>query len=189
MPPADDPDAIPWPPPTGVEAALLAGGAALLAWSQVTRGLVAAALAGADLVFHEAGHVVCGVLGLRFVTLLGGTLGQLAFPVAAGLGFALRRRTVAAAAMIVWFGVNLVDIGTYAADAEARVLPLLAPDRNAHDWWQMLGMLGIRERCEGIGGTLQALGWALQGAAPAWAVALWCGRRSTRSGRTAVRDA
>ncbi len=80
--------------------------------------------------------------------------------------------------MGVWLGVNLVDVGTYAADAEARVLPLLAPDQNAHDWWQMLGMLGVRSHCEWIGGTLQAVGWALQGAAPAWAVALRCARRA-----------
>ncbi len=182
MPRPDDAELAPWPPPSGLEAVLLAGGAALLAWSHATHGFLSAAIAGADLVFHEAGHVLCALLGLRFVTLIGGTLGQLAFPVAAGVGFALRRRTVAAAARVVWFGVNLVEIGAYAADAEARVLPLLAPDRNAHDWWQMLGMLGIRERSEGIGGTLQALGWALQGAAPAWAVALWCGRRPGTGG-------
>lgn len=176
MPLPLDPEPTPWPPPSTLEAVLLAGGTALLALSWATHGFAFAALAGADLVFHEAGHAILGIAGVRFLTLLGGTLGQLAFPVVAGIAFAARRRTVAAAAMGVWLGVNLVDVGTYAADAEARVLPLLAPDRDSHDWWQMLGMLGLRDRCEAIGGALQAVGWALQGAAPAWVVALRCGR-------------
>jgi hypothetical protein len=150
----------------------------LLAASEARRGTLAAILAGADLVFHEAGHVVLGILGLRFLTLLGGALGQLAFPVVAAVIFARARRPASFAAALMWLGVNLVDIGVYAADAEVRVLPLLAPDKNSHDWWQMLGMLGIRSHAEGIGGAIQALGWAVQGAAPAWALALFAARDS-----------
>jgi hypothetical protein len=176
-----DRDPAPFPPPFGAQVLALAAGSALLARSQVSHGTFAHVVASADLVFHEAGHVLLGLLGVRFITLLGGTLGQLAFPVVAGLAFAARRRTIAAATVTVWLGVNLVDVGTYAADAEARVLPLLAPDRNAHDWWQMLGMLGVRSRCEAIGGLFQAAGWALWGAAPAWAAALWSGARPSRA--------
>lgn len=166
------------PAPGGLEVAALAGGTALLAWSLATHGVVASVVAGADLLFHEAGHAVLGILGLRFLTLLGGTLGQLAFPVGAGLAFAARRQLCSAAAMAAWLGVNLVDVGTYAADAEARVLPLLAASPDSHDWWQMLGMLGIRAHASGIGGTIQALGWALVGAAPAVPCALWLARRA-----------
>jgi len=174
--PVEERDATDWPRPAGWEAAALAGGAALLAISQADRGVLAAVVQGADLVFHEAGHVIFGILGLRFLMFLGGTLGQLAFPLVAAATFAVARRPAPLAAMLVWLGVNLVDVGTYAADAQVRVLPLLAPDRNAHDWWNMLGMLGVLPHAEGIGGAIQALGWALQGAAPGWALALLAAR-------------
>ncbi len=139
----------------------------LLAWSHLSGGPLAAVVAGADLVFHEAGHPIFGLVGSRFLGYLGGTLGQLAFPVAAAIAFLRRRRTTAVAVAIVWLGFNLVDVGRYAADASDRVLPLLAADEDAHDWWNLLGMLGLRERCEGIGGAIAALGWALWVGAPA----------------------
>jgi hypothetical protein len=160
-----------FPAPEGWEAALLALFAALLAGSYRTHGFLAAALAGADLVFHEAGHPIFGILGSRFLMFLGGTLGQLAFPVTAAVAFARARRTAPFAAAVLWIGFNLVDIGRYAADASARVLPLLAADENSHDWWNLLGMLGVREHCQGIGGTISALGWLAWAGAPAWA--LW----------------
>ena len=43
-------------------------------------------------------------------------------------------------------------------------------DADAHDWWNMLGMLGLRAHASAIGGTISAVGWGLQAAAPAWAV-------------------
>lgn len=169
-------------PPAPWEALALGLFAALLAWSRATRGFLAAAVAGADLVFHEAGHPVFGLLGSRFLTFLGGTIGQLAFPVAAALGFLRRRRAAPFALMVVWLGFNLVDVGTYAADAMARALPLLAPDQGSHDWWNMLGMLGVREHCRGIGGTIQALGWLLWIGAPAWTLLGWLRNRRSAAG-------
>ena len=166
-----------FPAPGGAEAIGVALFAALLAWSSLTRGFFAAAVAGADLVFHEAGHPIFGLLGLRFLTFLGGTLAQLAFPVAAAVGFARVRRAAPFAVAVIWIGFNLVDIGTYAADASARVLPLLAPDEDSHDWWNMLGMLGVREHCRGIGGTIQALGWLLWIGGPTWALWRWFAER------------
>lgn len=43
-------------------------------------------LDGANLLFHEAGHVFFGLFG-QTIGMLGGTLGQLVFPVAAGVQF------------------------------------------------------------------------------------------------------
>ncbi|HSM93988.1 MAG TPA: hypothetical protein VLT47_13980 [Anaeromyxobacteraceae bacterium] len=166
---AGDPAAEPlFPAPLGAEAVAVTLLAAFLAWSYLTRGFAAAALAGADLVFHEAGHPILGLLGSRFLMFLGGTLGQLAFPVTAAVAFARRRQAAPFAVAVLWLGFNLVEIGRYAADAQARVLPLLAPDEDSHDWWNLLGMLGVRDHCLGIGGTIQAIGWLLWGAAPAW---------------------
>jgi hypothetical protein len=159
--------------PRSWEAAALAAFAALLAWSHLTRGLLAAVVAGADLVFHEAGHPIFGLLGSRFLMFLGGTIAQLAIPSIAAVAFLRRRRAAPFAAALVWLGFNLVDVGRYAADAEARALPLLAPDLDSHDWWNMLGTLGVREHCEAIGGTIAAGGWLLWAGAPAWAAWRW----------------
>lgn len=172
-----------FPAPAGPEAIGVALLAAFLAWSFLTRGFFAAAVSGADLVFHEAGHPILGILGVRFLMYLGGTLAQLAFPIAAAVSFARVRRAAPFAVAIVWLGFNLVDVGRYAADASARVLPLLAADEDSHDWWNMLGMLGVRDHCRGIGGTISALGWILWAAAPAWTLwRWWQGRARGRAG-------
>ncbi len=157
-------------------------GTALLARSQVTHGWLAAVVDGFDLMIHEAGHPIAGLLGWPFLTFLGGTLAQLTPPVLSALAFWRTGQGASAAAAVVWAGVNLVNVGTYAADAEARALPLLGAGPEGHDWWNMLGMLGLRAQGGAIGGIIQALGWALQVAAPAWAVAAWLRRRLGEAG-------
>ena len=163
--------------PTAWQAAAVAAFAALLAWSHATHGFLAAIVSGADLVFHEAGHPILGIFRVRLLTYLGGTVAQLAIPAAAAVAFARGRRPAAFAVALVWIGFNLVN----AADAMDRALPLLAADEDQHDWWNILGMLGLRARCRGIGGAIAASGWALWAGAPAWAA--W---RALR-GRTASR--
>jgi hypothetical protein len=170
-----------FPPPTGAAAAGLAAATALLLWSQLSRGFVASILDGANLVFHEAGHPIFGLFGSRFLMYLGGTLGQLAFPLAAAIVFARRRQPASFTAAVIWIGLNLVNVGRYAADGEVRVLPLLAPDKDSHDWWNMLGMLGLRHQARAIGGTIMALGWTAQVAAPAWAAWRWWSARRSRA--------
>lgn len=172
----------PFPPPSGPAALAVVAGAALLARSGLTHGLLAAVVDGFDLVVHEAGHPILGLLGSRFLMFLGGTLAQLALPVAAAVSFGARRQPGAFAAAVVWLGFNLVNVGRYAADGQARALPLLAADADAHDWWNMLGMLGIREHATAIGGAISAGGWALQALAPAWVTARWLSARLDAAG-------
>jgi hypothetical protein len=167
----------PFPPPSGPAALALVAGAALLARSLLARGPLAAVVSGFDLVVHEAGHPVFGLLGSRFLMFLGGALGQLALPAAAAAIFGARRQPASFAAALVWIGFNLVDIGTYAADGEARRLPLLGADADGHDWWNMLGMLGLRHRAPLVGGAIGLAGWALQGLAPAWLLGRWLAAR------------
>jgi hypothetical protein len=162
-----------FPPPSGAAVAALLGGVALLLRSERTHGFLAAAIHGADLVFHEAGHPLFGLFGWRFLAILGGTLLQLAPPVVAAVAFWRRRQPASLAVVVAWLGVNLVNVGQYAADAQARALPLLGADASGHDWWNMLRALGLLEQCHAIGGAIGGLGWGLQVAAPAWAAALW----------------
>ncbi len=167
-----------WRPVAGWQPVALAAGAALLWRSTLTRGFLFAVVSGADLVFHEAGHPIFGLLGWRLLTFLGGGLGQLAFPAAAAAIFGRRGQAASFAAAVLWAGFNVVDIGRYAADGRVRALPLLAPDANAHDWWNILGILGVRESAEAIGGTIQALGWAAMLWAPAWLTWRWWSARA-----------
>lgn len=172
-----------FPTPSGAAVLSLVAGTALLARSELQHGFLAAVVDGFDLVVHEAGHPVFGLLGSRFLMFLGGTLAQLALPAAALVAFAAGRQPASFCAAAVWLGVNLVNVGTYAADAEARALPLLAADASGHDWWNMLGMLGVRSHARAIGGAISAAGWALQAAAPAWALWRWLSARLDAAGR------
>ena len=171
-----------FPPPSGPAVLALVAGTALLARAQLTHGFLAAVVDGFDLMVHEAGHPILGLLGSRFLMFLGGTLFQLAAPTAAALAFAARRQPASLAVALVWLGLNLVNVGTYAADGQARLLPLLAADEDAHDWWNMLGMLGLRAQAPAIGGAIAAAGWALEAAAPGWALARWLAARLDAAG-------
>ncbi len=162
-----------FPPPHGAVVAVVLAGVALLLRSERTDGFLAAAIHAFDLVVHEAGHPLFGLLGWRFLAILGGTLLQLTPPLAAAVAFWRRRQPASLAVAVVWLGVNLVHVGQYAADAQARALPLINADADGHDWWNMLRALGLLEQCRAIGGAIGGLGWALQVAAPAWVAGLW----------------
>jgi hypothetical protein len=162
-----------FPPPRGAAVLALLCGLALLLRSERSHGLLAAAIHGFDLVIHEAGHPIFGLFGWRFLAILGGTLAQLTPPVAAMVVFWRRGQPASVATTVTWLGVNLVNVGQYAADARDRSLPLVNADASGHDWGNMLGALGLVEQGEGIGAAIGALGWTLQLLGPAWAALLW----------------
>lgn len=97
--------------------------------------------------FHEAGHVIFGVLGVRFLTVLGGTLGQLLIPLIIIGAFVLRRNPFGGSVGLWWLGQSFMDVAVYANDARAGQLPLLggvtgSEVEDYHDWEVMLGKLG-----------------------------------------------
>jgi hypothetical protein len=137
----------------------------------MARGLLAAGLAcygawlvfdyqwhfvdGANLLFHEAGHVFFGLLG-QTIGILGGTLGQLVFPTLATVHFWLRRSFAEAAAGVVWLGENLLNIAIYVADARAQVLPRVGGE--IHDWHYLLGRWGLLAHDAGVARAVHAAG-------------------------------
>jgi len=127
---------------------------------------------GPLLVFHEAGHVLLMPFG-EFLTVLGGTLAQLAMPALLGLALLCKRRDPFGAAIGLWFfGVSLLDVAPYVYDALHPQLMLLSGatgEAGGHDWIYLLSALGWLDRAQMLGAVthklgvltvLVALGWA-----------------------------
>ncbi|RII27839.1 MAG: zinc ribbon domain-containing protein [Geobacter sp.] len=97
--------------------------------------------------FHEAGHILFGVLGIRFLAVLGGTLGQLIIPVIIICAFIVRRNPFGGAVGLWWLGQSFMDVAIYANDARSGQLMLIggvtgSEVEDYHDWEIMLGKLG-----------------------------------------------
>ena len=128
---------------------------AWIAWEASTGERWVPLLDGANLAFHEAGHLVYGVLGST-AGLYGGTLGQLTFPVVACFIFGTRRESTSFAACAIWLAENLCNIGRYAADARAQELPLVGGGE--HDWNAILSRWGALQSDVRFGTTLHRVG-------------------------------
>lgn len=129
-------------------------------------------LDSANLVFHEAGHMVFGLFG-DTMALYGGVLGQLTFPIVAMAAFLWRREAYAFAAAAVWAAQNLFNIARYMADARAKELPLVGGGE--HDFEHIFTRWGALHRDVAIADVTRFLGWVGIAAAIGWL--LWRHRR------------
>jgi hypothetical protein len=125
-------------------------------------------LDGANLLFHEAGHVFFGLFG-RTLGVLGGTLGQLVFPIAAAAHFLRRSRPFEAAVCAFWLCESLMYVALYMGDSNRLELPLV--NDGLHDWRWLLGGVGLLAHAEWLAaalhgvaslGLVAAWGWALR---------------------------
>ena len=129
-------------------------------------------LHGILLIFHEAGHVIFSLFG-RFITILGGTLGQLLMPsIIAGV-LLVQRRDPFGAALFAWLlGFSVIDMAIYMYDAFDPHLILLGggtgQESDGHDWQNMFGDMGLIRRARGIGSFFGMLGRVMMLAALAW---------------------
>ncbi len=100
-----------------------------------------------NLPFHEAGHIFFSPFG-RFITVLGGSLGQLLMPlICLGAFLYPNRNAFAASVALWWFAESLMDLAPYIGDARAGELPLLggvtgSEVEDYHDWEYLLKTLG-----------------------------------------------
>lgn len=128
-----------------------------------------------NLVFHEAGHVVFSLFGSHFITILGGTLGQLLMPAIAMLSLLIvRQDTFGAAIGLWWLGQSFMDCAPYINDARALQLTLLGGGTGAdrpgmHDWENILLDLGMIEYDHQIATAFDILGTLLILLALLWA--------------------
>ncbi len=95
-----------------------------------------------DLVIHEAGHLFFMFFG-KFIYTLGGTLMQIIIPSLIAFTFFRNNYRIGVQFGLLWLGQNFINISVYAADAQARKLPLLGGKKVYHDWHYLLSELGI----------------------------------------------
>jgi hypothetical protein len=126
-------------------------------------------LDSANLVFHEAGHPFFGLLLGERITVYGGTLGQLVFPIVATISFWWRREALSFALCAAWLFENFWNIARYMADARVQMLPLVGTGE--HDWTEIFSRWHVLQRDTGIAGFVSLLGWI--GLCLAWGWLAW----------------
>jgi len=128
-----------------------------------------------NLLFHEAGHPVVGLLSNRLEP-YGGTIGQLVFPCVLAVSFWRKAEPLGVACAAVWFSENLFNIARYMADARSMALPLVGG--GDHDWNTILSSWNLLRFDARIAGGLRVCGWVGIAVACGWVVYLaWRTRR------------
>ena len=112
---------------------------------------------GANLIFHEAGHMLFMVFG-RFMGILGGSLNQILIPVMISGYFFVKRQYFSGSVTLFWVGENFWDVSIYAHDARYTLLPLLGGEGTIHDWNWLLTTLGWIPYTQIVGSLLYAMG-------------------------------
>ena len=133
----------------------------ILSWKVIARGItfesqgfLLAILDGANLIFHEAGHVLFSLFG-DFMQYLGGSLMQVLIPAVCAGYFWLRQQRASSAATLFWTGESLTNVAMYIADARRMELPLIGGD---HDWNYLLDRLNLLNQAEALGRFVFVLG-------------------------------
>ena len=119
----------------------------------------------ANLLFHEAGHPIVGLLSARLEP-YGGTIGQLVFPVVLLISFWRKGEPIGVAAGGIWFFENLLNIARYLADARAMALPLVGG--GDHDWHTILGRWNLLAWDTRIAAGLTVIAWLGMASACGW---------------------
>ncbi len=98
---------------------------------------------GITLGIHELGHLVLAWAG-RWPSIAGGSLAQIAGPVAAGLVLARQRDWFGITVAAAWLASSLFGLAAYVGDARAMELPLVGLFQDpVHDWNWMLSHAGL----------------------------------------------
>ena len=124
----------------------------------------------ANLMFHEAGHPILGLLSSRLEP-YGGTLGQLVFPIVLAVSFWRKDQPLSFAGALIWFFENCLNIARYMADARAQELPLVGG--GDHDWNTIFGRWHVLDYDTRIASGVKIIGWLGMAGVIAWAVWRW----------------
>ncbi|MEO8190492.1 MAG: hypothetical protein ABI682_09120 [Acidobacteriota bacterium] len=116
---------------------------------------------GITLGIHELGHLILGWAG-RWLSIAGGSVAQVAAPIAAGWILARQRDWFGITVAAAWLASSLFGLAAYIGDARAMEIPLvgLVPDP-VHDWNWMLSRLGILGWDHGLSALTRAASYAV----------------------------
>ncbi len=146
---------------------------------------------GLNLVVHEAGHMFFFWFG-EFLGMAGGTIFELAIPLAVGVLFFRQRDYFALPVILFWLGTALVHVGVYMADARTQTLNLVAMGYGEpmHDWYYLLARTGLLRQDRLLGGGTRLLGLGAMALGMIWgawivrAILEGEGRKSEKRPRT-----
>jgi hypothetical protein len=130
-------------------------------------------LDSANLAIHEAGHPLVGIVSAR-ASVYGGTLFQLAFPVAVAIHFHRLGQPAGTAASGVWLGENLLNVARYMGDARVRLLPLVGGGE--HDWAEIFSRWHVLHLDTRVAGFTRMLAVLAMAASIAWLYRGWKAR-------------
>ena len=129
-----------------------------------------------NLPFHEAGHLLFMPFG-RFMTILGGSLGQILMPLVCLGTFLIKTRDPFGGSVALWWTAeNFMDVAPYINDARAMDLILLGgftgKEVDAHDWNNLLTMLGWLQYDHALAKLAYGIGTVLMLVSLLWGAAL-----------------
>jgi hypothetical protein len=110
-----------------------------------------------DLIIHEAGHWIFIIFG-QFMSVLGGSLTQIAIPFIFVLYFYFKKDIYSASILAMWCGYNIVNVAHYLSDSVYMRLPLLGGESSIHDWNYILSSLNLLNQTSSIASVINAIG-------------------------------
>jgi hypothetical protein len=127
-----------------------------------------------NLVIHEAGHPIIGILG-EWPQWWGGTIMELLVPGFIAVVFWYQRSALSAAFAGIWFFENLHYIAWYMADATTEALPLAGGGE--HDWNALLSHYGLLDQDTVIAAKVNTVGYVGIAVCVGFAIAVWLMQR------------
>ena len=140
----------------------LAGIAACLAlgYYAFVKGTRVPLLGGADLGFHELGHLLTYAFP-DIITASMGSITQIGVPLGLAVYFLVARRDwVAGGVCLAWASTSAQDASVYIADAPYQMLQLIGGE---HDWAFVLGPenFNMLDRADTVAATVKGFGFAM----------------------------
>ncbi len=131
-------------------------------WRHLTDPEYASIFSGITLAIHELGHVLFGPFG-EWLGIAGGSITQLAAPLAVALILLRQRDYFGVAVGGAWLSMSLSNLAVYVADARAEDLPLVSLGGGdvVHDWNYLLGSLHLLAHDGQIAGLIRAAAFGL----------------------------
>jgi hypothetical protein len=123
----------------------------------------------------------------EFITALGGSLFQVAFPTVFVVYFMRRRDDHSASVALWWVAQNLWNVAIYIADAQEQDLPLVGGGE--HDWAFLLAEMDILKRDDQVAAMVRFVGIMLFVVSIVWGYRTAFGRSPLEAGRELASDA